>query len=66
MDEAEFGDQENDAVLLRDLHSYWEIVCCLWREEHVNSLLLEYRISRLMVNFNNMKLRKAEQLDTNF
>ena len=65
MDEAVLGDEVDDAVLLRDLHSYWEIVCCLWREEHVNSLLLEYRISCLVVDFNNMKLQKAEQLDTN-
>ena len=54
MDEAVLRDEVDDAVLLQDLHSDWEVVGRLGREEHVDGFLREGRVRSLMVNFDDM------------
>ena len=58
MNKSILCDQIYDAVLLRDLHCNWEIVCCLGREINIYSLLGESRVGGLVVNFNDVQLQK--------
>jgi hypothetical protein len=56
MDEAVFRDKINDSVFLRDLHGHGEVIGSLWWEVNVDILLGEWRVRRLMVNFDDMQL----------
>ena len=56
VDEAELCDQEDDAVLLTDLHGNREVAAGLWGEVNINSLLGVDRVSFLMINLDNVKL----------
>ena len=69
VDEAVFGDEVDDAVLLRNLHSNWEIVNCLGWEVDVYCLLGKYWVRGLVVDLDNVQLcaggssnRKSEHL----
>lgn len=69
VNEAELGDEVDDTVLLRDLHSDGEVVGRLWGEEDVDGLLRERRVGGLVADLDNMKLGagagtdgKAEEL----
>jgi hypothetical protein len=44
MDEAMFRHEVNDAVLFRDLHFYWKVICGLRWEEDIDSFLDERRV----------------------
>jgi hypothetical protein len=56
MDETVFGDHIDDAVLFGDLHGYREIVDSLGWEKYFGSLLGEYWVRGIVINFNYMKL----------
>ena len=56
VDESEFRDKVDDAVLLRDLHGDGEIVCRLGREEDVDLLLLEGWVRSLVTDLHDMEL----------
>ena len=56
MDEAVFRDKVNNSMLFRDLHGYGEVVGRLWWEVNIDVLLGEWRVRRLVVNFDNVQL----------
>ena len=56
MDETVFRDKIDNAVLLRDLHRYREIVRSLRWEVDIHSLLREWRIRCGMINLNDVQL----------
>ena len=57
MDKTVLGDEVDDTVLLRDLHGDGEVVGCLCGEEDVDGLLGEHRVRRVVVDFDDVKLR---------
>jgi len=56
VDEAHLGDQEDNTILMTDLHGNREIVREISREKYFNSLLLEWRVSVDMINFDDLEL----------
>lgn len=56
VDEPKFGDQVDDAVLLRNLHCDGEIVGGFRREEDIDCFLLEGRIGWLVADLNDVEL----------
>jgi hypothetical protein len=61
MDKSELCDDKDDSIFMADLHSNREIVGSLRGEKDFDSLLLEGRISFLVVNFNNLKLQSRRR-----
>lgn len=57
MNESVLCHHIDDAVLFRNLHCDGEIVDSFGREEDVGCFFLERWIGRLVINFNNMKLK---------
>ena len=60
VDESVFRDKEDDAITRRNLHCDGEVISGFDGEEDVDSLLLEYRISRIVINLNNVQLTLAD------
>ena len=58
VDEAILCNEVDDAVLLRDLHGDREVVSCLGREVNVDVLLSVWSIGRLVINFDDVELRR--------
>jgi hypothetical protein len=56
MNEAIFGDKENDTMLLRYLHGHREVVGSFWGEVDVDCFLGERRVGGVVVNLYDMKL----------
>jgi hypothetical protein len=56
MDEAHLGHKINNAKLVADLHSNGEIGACFWWKEDFDGLLLERRVTVMMIHFNDLKL----------
>lgn len=50
------GDQEDDTVLVADLHGDREIAGHVSREKDLDGLLLEWRVSVDMIHFDDLEL----------
>ena len=57
VDESVFRYEINDTMTFRDLHSDGEIASGFGREEHISSLLREYWIGGVVIDFNDVKLQ---------
>ena len=59
MDEAILGDEVDDLVPIRDLHSDWEVVRSFGREVNVHSFLHKLRVGLLVIHLNDVQLRAS-------
>ena len=59
MDEAVFGGEVDDPVLLRDLHRNRKVACRLGREVHVDRLFRKWRVGSLVVDLDDVQLWRA-------
>jgi hypothetical protein len=62
MDVAHLGDQEDNTVLVTDLHGDREVVGSFGREKDFDGLLLERRIAFMMIDFNDLELINVDAL----
>jgi hypothetical protein len=60
MNKAHLGDQEDNAVLVTDLHGDREVVGSFGREKDFDNLLLERRIAFMMIDFNDLELTNID------
>ena len=58
VDEAKFGDEVDDAVLLGDLHRHGKVVGRFGREKDVDGLLLERGVGRLVADLDDVQLTR--------
>jgi hypothetical protein len=61
MNEPVFCDNKDDSIFMADLHGNREVIDSFRREKDFDGLLLERRISFLVVNFNNLKLQRKKK-----